>query len=167
MVEEYRDRNRLHCEPVSHSRQEPADRQRQAEIHQTLRRLESLQPEVGQTQREIAETKISLRNRVMLPVLGKITLLHQQVCSERQRAVQSDPGAQTHTSTTLLPRRQSCAAASLGRHGAYHFTSVYAASQLSPRQVNSENHGRLSKRSPREFLPSINDGRAMTRNDKR
>ena len=160
MVEEYTERNELHCKP--------ANRQRQRKIHRTLRRLETLQPEEGQTQREIAETKMSLRNRVMLPVLGKISLLHQQVCStQRQRAVQSDPGAQTHTSTTLLPRRQSCAAASLGRHGAYHFTSVYAASQLSPRQVNSENHGRLSKRSPREFLPSINDGRAMTRNDKR
>ena len=157
MVEEYRDRNKLHCEPASHSRQEPANRQRQAEIHQTLRRLETLQPEDGQTQREIAETKISLRNRVMLPVLGKITLLHQQVRSEQQRAVMSDPGAQTHTSMTLLPRRQSSVAVPrLQRSNTYHFTEVYATGRLSSRQVN---YGRISKLPTREFLPLINDGR--------
>ena len=157
MVEEYAERNELyeHCPP--------ATRSRQRQIYSTLRRLEKLQaaaPAVaargGQTKREIAETRISLRNRVKLPVLGKLSTLHERdSCVPPLLADVTPPKAATsqrRRSRTATSRRRV-----IDRH---HYIAVYDSGALSSRAVplNRQGGGKAAF-SPRQPLPAIKNQR--------
>ena len=159
MVEEYAERNELHehCPP--------ATRSRQRQIYSTLRRLETLQAAApsaaatargGQTKREIAETKISLRNRVKLPVLGKLSTLHERDSCAPPLLADVTP-AKAATSQRRRSRTATSLRPALSRH---HYVAVYDSGALSSRAVPSNRQcGGKAAFSPRQPLPAIKNQR--------